>query len=226
MLHKYQFSLDLLRQAIAKAPRFFPSGRKQDMTDALAAFEADPNASQEDIEAAITAFGKEIWPYRKAFWHIHDTDGRHDENRYLAEMLSPGLRAKYEEFLGKGYRVEDVRRGGVFEDFFTPEEKQALIETKLMAHDRVVEAIESLCVGEHKQVCEDALAGYRAEQQKIEKLIADLKAYAGRSEKWRAEILDKVKVFEAGWSGLEKEVTVDDVRGEIDYYQGVIELFE
>ncbi len=225
-MHRYQYSLDLLRQVIAKAPRFFPSGKRQDMQDALAAFEKDPSASCEAIDAAITAFGKDIWPYRRAFWHIHDTDGRHNEDAYLRQALGPELEAKYEAFLKKGYRVDDIRRGGIFEDFFTADEKTKLIEAKLTAHDQVVAGIEDLCAGEHKQTCEDALGGYKEEQKRIEALIAELKTYAARSEKWAPEIADKVKTFEAGWSGLEREVTAEDVKGEIDYYQGVIELFE
>lgn len=225
-MHKYQYSLDLLRQVIAKAPKFFPSGRRTDMEDELARLEADPNSSRDAIESATIAFGKEIWPYRKAFWHIHDTDGRHDEAAYIKEALPPELRAKYEEYMRKGGNVKEVRFGGDFESHFTPEEKQALIEAKLAAHEKVVDGIESLCVGEHKQVCEDALVRYREEEKRIEGMIAELRGFADKSEKWRPEIMDKVRTFEAGWSGLERETSADEVKGEIDYYQGVIEVFE
>ncbi len=225
-MHRYQYSLDLLRQVIEKAPKFFPSGRKLDMKDALEAFANDSSAPREKIEAAIAAFGKEIWPYRKAFWHIHDTDGRHKEDNYIEESLSPELRLKYQEFLKKGFRADDIRHGGEFERYFTPEEKHELVEAKLAAHDKVVLAIESLCAGEHKEVCGDALERYRVEEQKLAALIVELRALAEKSEKWQPEILDKVKTFEAGWSGLEREVTTEDVKGEIDYYSGVMELFE
>jgi len=225
-MHKYQYSLDLLRQVIAKAPRFFPSGRRTDMEDALAALERDHGASRETIEETAIAFGKEIWPYRKAFWHIHDTDGRHDETEYLEAALSPTTLEKYRAFVKKGGSIKDVRHGGDFESGFTPEEKQELVLAKLSAHDKVVEGIESLCSGEHKQVCEDALKGYKEEVKRIDGMIAELGSYAEKSEKWRDEILDKVKVFSEGWSGIEREVTAEDVKGEIDYYQGVIDLFE
>jgi hypothetical protein len=223
---RYQYSLDLLRQVIAKAPNFFPSGRRLDMEDELRRLEGDSTALREAIENTIIVFGREIWPYRKAFWHIHDTDGRHDEDRYLRESMAPELTARYDEFLKKGFSIKDIRHGGEFESFFTPEEKQQLIAAKLAAHDKVVAAIEALCAGEHKEVCENALAGYKEEVKRIEGLIAELRSLAEKSEKWRPEILDKVRTFEAGWSGLEREVTAEDVKGEIDYYQGVIEVFE
>ncbi|TAL19212.1 hypothetical protein EPN90_04575 [Patescibacteria group bacterium] len=225
-MQKYQYSLDLLRQVIGKAPRFFPSGRKTDMLDALAKLEREPGTTPKMIDDAIIVFGREIWPYRQAFWHIHDTDGRHDEDLYLREALAPELRAKYEAFLRKGLRVEDIRRGGEFEQYFSPVEKQALIDAKLLAHDRVVEGIETLCAGEKKAACDDALSRYREEQKKIEALIAELSSLAAKSEKWRSEILDKVRTFQAGWSGLERGVAAEDVKGEIDYYSGVVEVLE
>lgn len=225
-MHKYQYSLDLLSQVIAKAPRFFPSGKKQDMVDTLVRLTNNPATTRAEIDAAIVSFGREIWPYRKAFWHIHDTDGRHDEDAYLKEALSPELREKYEQFVKKGFRVEDVRAGGEFERFFTQEERQAFITAKLRAHDRVVNGIEDLCAGEHKSTCEDALGRYKKEQKEIDALLQELRRYADKSEKWRNEILDKVDIFAAGWSGLEREVSADVVRGEIDYYSGIIEIFE
>ena len=63
----------------------------------------------------------------------------------------------------------------------------------------------------------------KKEQEEIERLVAALRALAEKSEKWAPEILDKVRVFEEGWSGLEREVEKGDVLGEIDYYQGIIE---
>jgi hypothetical protein len=226
MPHRYQYSLDLLAQVIAKAPRFFPSGKKQDMQDTLTRLAEQSQTTREEIDAAIVSFGREIWPYRKAFWHIHDTDGRHDEDAYLRDALAPELREKYEQFLKKGFRIEDVRAGGEFERFFTQEERQAFIAAKLSAHDRVVNGIEDLCVGEHKTTCEDALGRYIKEQKEIDALVKEFRGYADKSEKWRNEILDKVNTFAAGWSGLEREVSVDAVRGEIDYYSGIIEIFE
>lgn len=225
-MHRYQYSLDLLSQIIDKAPRFFSPGRKQEMVAALEKFKQDADAPQKEIDDAIIAFGKEIWPYRKAFWHIHNTDGRHNEQEYLLKELSPELLQKYNLFLKKGFQIQDIRHGGDFEDFFTSEEKHALIEAKLNAHNKVVDAIESLCSGEHKDRCEDALVKYKNEVVAIENLIEHLRSFAGRSDKWRTEILDKVRTFEEGWSGLEKEVTSEAVQGEIDYYSGIIELFE
>ena len=141
----------------------------------------------------------------------------------MPRALPEPLRAKFDAYLRGGGGISDVRRGGEFESFFSPEEKHAIIEAKLAAHDRVIADIDALCAGEKKNVCETHLGKYTSEQATIVTLIESLRRLAERSEPWRGEILDKVRTFELGWSGVEHEVRAEDVRGEIDYYHGVIE---
>ncbi len=227
-MHRYEYTLDLLRQVIDKAPKFFPVERKKEMLVTLETFRKDPATAREKIEDAIIAFGKEIWPYRKSFWQVHD-EAKIEEEQYIREKLLNELREKYETFLRKGGRIEDLRKEAQvdeLETFFTPEELAKLVEAKLTAHDKVVDEVESLCAGAKNQVCTDALGAYKEEQKKIEELINQLRHLARESGKWEAEILDKAHVFEAGWSGIEREVLAEDVKGEIDYYLGVITTTE
>lgn len=192
------------------------------MQDAYARLAADPNAALPQIEDAIVAFGKEIWPYRKAYQELHDAYGK--DEPYLRETLSPATRTKYEAFVAGGGKLEDVRGGGELERTFPPEEKREIEEAWLAARERTHRELDALIAGEWKQKFESSLAALRGKQEEIEKKIAALRAFAGESPKWSAEIVDKVKVFEEGWSGVEREVSEDDIRGEIDYYRGVIEV--
>lgn len=198
------------------------------MINELERMRKDPAVSRDKIDDDIIAFGKEIWPYRKAFWHVHD-EAKLEEQQYIREKLNPTLREKYEQFLRKGGRIEDIRKEAQLldlETYFTPDELGGLVEAKLSAHDRVVSEVDSLCAGEKKQVCTNALAGYIEEQKKIEEFINQLRTLGESSLKWKSEILDKVRTFEAGWSGLEKEMAAQDMKGEIDYYLGVITAIE
>lgn len=225
-MNKHQYSLSLLRSTIDHAPNFFPQGRKKEMEEVYATYAADPTTDIAYIEDALVTFGKEIWPFRKSFWHIHDTDGRHNEEAYFLELLSPALRARYDLFKKKGNKIEDVAKDGEFETFFSPEERVELTTAKLTAHERVLKGIEELCAGEHKELCTQSLGKYREHQARVEELIAQLRGLAEQSIKWRPEILDKARTFAAGWSGLEKEIAEEDVRNEIEYYQGVLALTE
>jgi hypothetical protein len=220
MSHTY--SLQLLREAIEKAPKAFPEERRSAMLAEHARLAADSNVALSQIEDAIVAFGKEIWPYRKAYQEIHDAYGK--DEPYLRETLSPATRTKYGAFVAGGGKLEDVRGGGELERTFTPEEKHEIEEAWLAARERAHRELDALIAGEWKQKFESSLAALRGRQAEIEKRIAALRALAGESPKWAAEILDKVKVFEEGWSGVEREVSEDDIRGEIDYYHGVIEV--
>lgn len=183
---------------------------------------ADPNAALSQIEDAIVAFGKEIWPYRKAYQELHDEYGK--DEPYLREALSPATCAKYEQFRTGGGKLEDIRGGAQLEQTFTAEEKHEIEEAWLAARARAHKELDAAIAGEWRQKFESSLAALRGKQEEIEKRIAALRVLAEESPKWSAEIVDKVKVFEEGWSGVEREVAEDDIRGEIEYYRGVIEV--
>lgn len=223
MDHPYPFTIDLLRQVIGKAPVFFSGDRKKKMEMTLAHFESDTAASLVDIERAIVDFGREIWPYRKAFWSIHDTDGKPKEERYLKEELQKvGVLSRYDDFLKKGGRHEDLKNGSTrFETFFQPEEKAALVQARLNAHERLVAEIHDLCGGDRQNECTVYLGKYKQEQQELDGLIASFKTLAGKTKKWREEILNRAHVFETGWSGVERETTRTEVEAAIEYYQAM-----
>lgn len=228
MRHPYSYTLDLLKHSVDKAPQFFPAERRAAMHAEVEKLAADPKTPVTDIERMIVAFGREIWPYRKAFARIHDAEGRVHEDRYLQEELEKrGLKEKYLNFLAKGGRVEDVRQGGQeFEVFFSPDERALIVESKLAVHDRVSKEIQEMCLGSKNGDCLTMIEQYKKEQLEIDRRIATLAAMAERSDKWGPEIRGKVKVFEEGWSGVEHDVSKEDVDGEMEYYRGVIELFE
>ncbi len=223
MEHPYPFTVDLLKQVIAKAPVFFPAHRKKTMEDVCEKFKNDAGTSLADIEKAIVDFGREIWPYRKAFWSIHDTDGKPKEERYLREETKKeGILDKYEDFLKKGGQHEDVRAGSQrFEIFFTPDEKTSLIRARMNAHERLVGEIKDLCGGDRVNECTIYFAKYKEEQKELDSLIAEFRALADKTKKWRDEIVNRAHVFESGWSGVERETTRTEVEAAIEYYQSM-----
>lgn len=223
MEHPYPFTLDLLKQVIAKAPVFFPAHRKKAMEDVFEKFRSDMGASLTDIEKAIVDFGREIWPYRKAFWSIHDTDGKPKEEQYLREETKKeDILEKYEDFLQKGGQHEDLRAGSArFETFFTPEEKISLIRARMNAHERLVGEIKELCGGDRMNECTIYFSKYKEEQTELDSLIAEFKALAEKTKKWRDEIVNRAHVFESGWSGVERETTRTEVEAAIEYYQSM-----
>ncbi len=223
MEHPFPFTVDLLKQVIDKAPVFFPAHRRKEMEAALAQFRANTSATLANIEKAIIDFGREIWPYRKSFWSIHDTDGKPKEEKYLREEIEKeGIMKKYEAFLQKGGKHGDLKYGSQqFESFFLPEEKVALIRARLQAHERLVGEIHDLCGGDRMNECTIYFARYKKEQAELDQLIVSFRALAEKTKKYRDEILNRAHVFEAGWSGVERETTRTEVEAAIEYYDAM-----
>lgn len=225
MNHPFAATLELLRLCVARAPAFFPDERRQSMMAVLDRLAGDPSVPREDIEKTVVAFGREIWPYRRVFADLHDRQGRAQEDRHVREQLAAtGLEKKYLTFLAKGGKVEDVRQGGAFEVYFLPEERAQVVAAKLAAHDKVVADINARCADDRVGECAALFERFLREQREIEKELQLLAGLAHRSDKWASEILGKVQAFEHGWSGVERDVTLEEVRGEVEYYRGVMDL--
>lgn len=227
MSHPYAATLELLRLSIERAPAFFPEERRAMMRAEVERLVADAATPATQIEEKIALFGREMWPYRRVFAELHDRQGRVREDQYLRERLAKsGFAEKYLNFLAKGGKVEDVRQGGEFEVYFSPDERAQVVAAKLAAHDRVEAEINTLCAGDEQGECAALFERFLREQREIETELQVLAGLAHRSEKWAAEILGKVRTFAHGWSGLERDVSLEDVRGEVEYYRGVMDLLE
>ena len=224
-LHPHHFSLNILKALIDSAPKAFPAEKRTEMGKSYEALLANLQASQAEIEETMIAFGKEIWPYRKAFWKMHDIYGSKREGVIVKEKLSPELRSKFLEFVSGGGDLEDFRHGAVLEETFTPEEKFTLGQAELEAHDQVDAEIETMCQGEKQAEFQEMVNGFQAFRDKLIEKINILKGMAQQAPKWAGEIEEKARTFEEGFSLLEKSYNIEDIDGAVDYYQGVIDEF-
>ncbi len=223
MTHKYQSTIDIIKDVIHKLPCVFPQERHQEMENAIAAFERDPGAKLEDIEAKLIEFGAELWPYSEAHEAFHKIHGAAEEKRLMAEKLSPAARSEFEKFVKDGGDIESVRRGDKFEHFFSPEIRAEIVDAELAAHDEVHERMEKLLSGDKRQDFEALLANYREKLAAIVKKVGELEALGRRPSPWQAEITDKVKTFREGFAYVERPPSLDDVSREIQYYIDVME---
>jgi hypothetical protein len=224
MAHKYQSTIDLLKSVIHKLPCVFPADRHQAMEDAIAGFERKADAQLADIEAALIKFGNELWPYCEAHEAFHKIHGAAAEKRLLRSKLSPSARAEFDKFVEEGNDIESVRAGDKFENFFSPEIRAEIIDAELKAHDEVHEEMEKLLSGDKRADFDALLLSYQEKLATISKKINELEVLAGRSDKWRAEILDKVKTFRAGFAYVERPPSLDDVSRELEYYVDIMEI--
>ncbi len=190
------------------------------------ALAADASIRLPEIEKTIIEFGKEIWPYRKAFDDLHDRYGRAKETAMMREKLDPETLSKMLEFVRDGGHLEDARNGALLEESFTPEEKFAIGQALLSAHEAVKEEIEKQCAGEKKAECETLVKYFQEAEQKFMDRVDTLRGMGEASPHWTADILEKVRAFEEGFGFLGREFTLDDVNAAIEYYRGAIEETE
>jgi hypothetical protein len=225
-MHPFHFSLSLLKSVIDNAPKVFPVRRREEMLKIYETMAANPQTTQAEIEKAIIDFGKEIWPYRKAFQEMYKRYGQAKEESLLRDKLNPELLTKFLEFLRKGGRLEDFRHGAVFEETFTAEEKFILGQANLAVHEQIMEEIENLCQGEKKAEFQELLEEFQELEKRLLEKINILKGLANQNPKWAPEINERVRAFEEGFSFIEKTYREEDIDGVIDYYRGVIEFGE
>jgi len=225
-MHPFQYTLTLLEQTIKTTPRWFSEERRQSMLETLKAYEMNPTVSREELDNVIIAFGKEIWPYRKALGVLHEKYAAPREEKYIRAALGSMIAGKFDAYLREGNSITDFKQGKQFETFFTPEEQAEIVERYLDAHDKVMDEFQSECMGPRADECNQLVTDFKAELPKIEDAIMRLSLLADESPNWRDEIMDKVRVFEEGWSGEEKDVTREIVEKEIESYRDIIDALK
>lgn len=223
-MHPYHFSLNLLKAVILRAPAIFPTSRKEEMLRKCQELEADPQVSLQTIEETIFQFGEEIWPYFKAFEEFYKKYGQKKEENSLKDLLSSDLLNKYLEFVRSGGNVNDFRKGSLFETFFTPDEKFLLGEAIIQARHQTLAFVEKLALEEKREEIEELIKKYQDLLNKMKEKLAILEHLAQENPKWAGEILEKIKAVKESFCFLEKNFTLEDLQGMVDYYQGVISL--
>jgi hypothetical protein len=223
--HPCQFTLGLFAAMIEKVPAAFPAERLEAMKRQYDGYNKDKKIACAYVEKALVDFGREIWPYRKAWQEIYDKYGRAKEAEFFEKHLPEELHHKYFacKVKGGGHCLREYRMCGLMETCFNPDEKFFLDETVIKALGQAREAADKIIAGEKKDEYEEALKKWSAEQKKMEEKISELEKMAAVEPKWRAEIEEKVKTIEQGWSIMEREITLKDIQQIIDFYQGAIE---
>lgn len=223
--HPCQFTLNLILEMIDRAPVTFPETRREEMKKKHGEFLKDKKIACEKISEAVVSFGREIWPYRKAWEEMYAKYGLPNEAKYFEAEMPVALHDKYFSCKreGAGRCLREFRMGGKMEKLFTPDEKYELDQAVIRALDRVKKEVDELVLGEKKDEYQKLFEKWSAEQKVMIDKLEELKKMAAANPKWRAEILDKIKIIEEGWSMIEKDVSLKEIDKTIEFYQGAIE---
>lgn len=232
--HPYAHTLALLRLALRKLPPTFPPASRQQYEAKLAQFEDNPRTPYQAINEVIVRFGKDSWPWRQAYQQLYDQFGRSSEEAHLLKLLGQDLRQKYEKFIHDGGKINHFETArsearlyapSSFERYFTPEEKfalqQALIDAREAARQEIDGLVSERRAEQYGQLVDEWLKRQAGIAAKIEKL----RELAAVSEKHNAAIRERVRLFEEGWSVVEKGVDEKALDKELEYWKGMLEAF-
>ncbi len=222
MPKKSKALLEELKIALDHLPPLIPSELRHNLVSQFNTLLSGPEASEGEILASLIEIGRTTWPYRQTDKTMRERYGSDKQEAYFREHLDPALLAKYQSSAGENGRLETVLRQKDFEFFFSAEEKYQLEEALFEARKKVAQEVTALARNEKQTEYETELASWRARQEELAAKINELRGLANKSVQWAPEILDKVRVFEEGWSMVERDIDPQIVQGEIDYYRDLI----
>ncbi len=232
--HPYAYTLELLTLAIMRLPPTFSDARREEFKKRLTGFVSDQAVQYDDIRRTIVEIGKESWPYRKAYEEMYVRYGRASEESFLLENLDKGIREKYARFINEGGKINhigsartaaDLQQPSPFERYFSPEEKFAIEQALLVARDSARAEIDQLVTDKKKDEYAKLVKAYADKQRQMEEKIDELRHLSGVSKKWEAEISDRIRTLEEGWSVVEQGVDLPELERETEYWKGTLGSF-
>ncbi|EKD32745.1 MAG: hypothetical protein ACD_76C00154G0002 [uncultured bacterium] len=223
--HPHKAFLDEIQIAIKNLPPGLDSGVKEQAQKELDAFLGNPEVQEKEIKAMLIELGKKEWPYRNAFTELNRELGGAYEYELVLDHVEPPVAQKIKKLCEDGGTLEALVKSQMFETEFTGEEKHQIEDALLDAQIHLREDQEQI-VAKSKDKFDSLIIKWKEKQKKLSERIEALKVLGNVDPKWKKEIEDKVEKFEEGWSVVESDVTEEEVKKEIEYWQGTLALDE
>lgn len=214
MLDEFKYALDHL-------PPTVPADLIEDGRRLHAELSANPEATAEQIHDALVKIGQAEFPYRRAFNELAGPVSEEHRLELVLEHLEPEVKAKVQKFLESGVKLDELVKSKIFESDFSAAERYQVEDGILHAEDHIKEELPKK-IAEHQAEYDQLVKQWQGKQQKMEDKIEELRALAGKDAKWKAEILDKVKTLEEGWSVTERDPDLVEIEKEIEYWRGTM----
>lgn len=184
--------------------------------------EKKENVTPEQIRQALIYIGKKEFPYRKAYEELCAKDEESRMQTIVLGKLDASIKEKMEPVAKYGVHILDYVNSSLFESQLNDEERSAVDTAITEAHDELNRQCDERAHA-RKATYEELVAEWTEAEKRTEMLIDTLRGMADRDEKWTDEILNKVRVFEEGWSMIEQDPTEEEVQKEIAYWTEVFQ---
>lgn len=222
----HQYFLTQLAFGIKHLPPTIPEAEQQQILALFETLEAHGEALTDSvIESTMIEIGKIEWPYRRAYKDMVMLCCSHTQHDLFLKTLSPKTKKKVIEMGGEEITVAELVHAPFFEEKLSPEERyevqEAALNARLQMHDFMENQITTR-PNDYKKSLEKAFA----QQKELDEAIQQLSALAAIDPHWQPEIEGKVRQFLVGWSISEPDVSVADVRREVDYWKETLAASE
>jgi hypothetical protein len=221
MTHPNKYLLLELDIAIKKIPPTL-SNLKTEAQARLKAFESDETTSEDSILGYLAELGRQEFPHRHALVELHKQYGKDVEDKMVIEHLDEAVAKKVQTMLDSGVVLEELINSDWFEDKLDAAERYQVEDGILLARYKIEQEDGGL-IAAHKDDFDKLVSKWESEAQKIEALLEKLEALAGKDERYKDEIKEQVKQFKSGWSIVERDPSSEEIKGTIDYWEGIFE---
>jgi len=221
MAHPHQHLLEEYKISVDRLVPLTPSSILEEAHKLYDELSANENATQQQIEQALVYIGRKEFPYRKAYQELCASDEEQRLQKLVFDRLEADVKTKIEAITQHGVHVLDYVNSKLFEEQLSSDERYQVEQAILLAHDGLNKQCDERAVT-RKQTFEELVAKWKAEEDKLQGLIDQLKEMAERDPKWTDEIRGRVETLEEGWSIVERDPQEEEIRKEIEYYGTVL----
>ncbi len=221
MSHIFQSHLDEYQFAINHLAPTVPAEikeRAQRMHDDLL---SNPEATEDEIDAAMAQTGLAEYPHRHAFQEL--TAGGVEARRVeiVLEHVEPEVAEKVKKMVDSGVGMAELVDSSLFETDFTPEERHQVEDALLDADIHIREEFGKDAAADEKKYAA-LLKKWEKTRDAIAAKIDELDALKNKDEKWHDDIVEKVSRFREGFLVTEPDPTLEEVEKEIEYWKGTM----
>jgi len=222
MPHPHEYLLQEYKISIDKLVPLTPAeivGEAQRLYDELAAYSS---VTEKQIHQALVLIGRKEYPYRKAYLELCAGD---EEQRLQAEILKRlegPIADKVKLMTESGVHVIDYVNSKLFERDLEATERYQVEQAILLAHDVLNKQCDERAK-ERQQNFDELVARWKAEEERLQQMIDQLRGMAERDMTYAEEIRGKADQFEEGWSIVERDPAEDEIKQEIAHWTTVLE---
>jgi len=214
-------TLQIFKQLYQYLPPLVPEDVRVDMKEALNQLEHNPHLTIDEVEDTMIAFGKKIWPYRKAYHEIVDVyEGKIGETMLL-NALPKSIQKKYGEFIAHGGTYRDFVAGGAATEFFEPEERVELTKVLVSVRDAIHQHARQAALTTDLVVYQKKIEEFSHVQAEIDAVFEQLHGLANAEQEHpelATEIRAHIRGFEYGLAALGPQTSLATMTESIDYF--------